>query len=158
MKYLYFLFLIFSLLFIGCSSIYTISNYSSKEKYYENINQSIKSRDFEIALTNDSLVTFIDGGVIKNDTLFSLLNVLPMNTVKNISYKTKWRSSTLGIIGGTVIGTITGIVIGKSLSSKDDSGNQAAYYILGPPIGALFGGVIGWAIGWNTIYKIHPEK
>ena len=70
MKKYYTLLFLFALLFIGCST-YTIKDFPSKDKFYEDFNNSVKNKDVNITLINDSSFTINDGAVLENDTLFS---------------------------------------------------------------------------------------
>jgi hypothetical protein len=64
------LFFALGLLFTGCSTIYTIKDYPSKEKFHEDINNSIKDEKIKVVLLNDSSFTVKKGSVLENDTLF----------------------------------------------------------------------------------------
>jgi hypothetical protein len=64
------LFIALSLLFAGCSTIYTIKDFPSKEKFYEDFNNSAKDKKIKVILLNDSSFTVAQGGVLENDTLF----------------------------------------------------------------------------------------
>jgi|ERR1035438_4002930 hypothetical protein len=69
-KYYSALFLL-ALILMGCSSTYTIKNFSSKEKFYQDFNNSVKERDIKVVLSNDSSFTLMHGAVLENDTLFA---------------------------------------------------------------------------------------
>jgi hypothetical protein len=207
---------------MGCSSTYTIKDFSTKDKYYEDFNNSIKNKDVNITLINDSSFTLNGGAILENDTLFSFAkleeknmrifalsditeirytnndsssasiifkngeiirgknirtdndsiyfnlktsttenNIAPayieINKVKTVTYKTRLRSSLLGILYGAITGLITAIIVGNSFTNnKDDSGKAEEYYLFAPPIGAIIGGIAGGLIGWNTIYQFNP--
>jgi len=74
MKSHYFAVTFIFLLFIGCSSTYRVSDFSSKEKFYNDFNYSFKEREAKVILTNDSTFSVYNGALIENDTLFSLVN------------------------------------------------------------------------------------
>ena len=71
MKNIYGLFFLLALLLMGCSSTYTIKDFPSKEKFYEDFNNSAQNKDVNVTLINDSSFTINDGTVLENDTLIS---------------------------------------------------------------------------------------
>lgn len=88
---------IFVLLLTGCSSTYRLSDFSSKEKFYSDLNKFVVDKDMEITLTGDS--SFYSRGIagIRNDTLFFQADItksnlgnnykaIPINKIKTISY------------------------------------------------------------------------
>ncbi|MGA7721952.1 MAG: hypothetical protein WCA84_12360 [Ignavibacteriaceae bacterium] len=70
MKIFYLLIPVFSLLLIGCSSTYRISDFPSKEKYYSDFNNFAKSKSVKVILTNDSSFVISSGAKIEKDTLY----------------------------------------------------------------------------------------
>jgi PBP1b-binding outer membrane lipoprotein LpoB len=54
MKNIYGLFFLLALLLMGCSSTYTIKDFPSKERFYEDFNNSVKNKDVSITLMSDS--------------------------------------------------------------------------------------------------------
>jgi len=82
MKYKYIVIVFFVFLFTGCSSTYKVTNFPSKEKFYEEINNVFKGRESKITLTDDSVVTALDGITIKNNCLF-----VNINSVEKINMK-----------------------------------------------------------------------
>ena len=72
MKNIYGLFFLLALLLIGCSSTYTIKDFPSKERFYEDFNNSAKNKDVSITLMSDSSFFINDGIILEDDTLFSL--------------------------------------------------------------------------------------
>jgi hypothetical protein len=69
MKNISALFFALSLLFAGCSTIYTIKDFPSKENFYEDFNNSVKDEKIKVILLNDSSFTVWQGVVLENDTL-----------------------------------------------------------------------------------------
>lgn len=65
----------FALLLIGCSSTYTIKDFSSKEKFYEDFNNSAKDKTVKVTLTNDSSFTTLNGASISNDSLIFISQI-----------------------------------------------------------------------------------
>lgn len=63
-------FLLF-LLFAGCSSTIREGDFSSKEKFLEDFNNTVKTKELKITLLSDSSFTVNEGAAIENDTLFS---------------------------------------------------------------------------------------
>ena len=75
MKIFYFLIPVLSLLLIGCSSIYTVADFASKEKFYEDFNKFATDRNFSIILDNDSSFTFQGSAKVSDDSLFIITSV-----------------------------------------------------------------------------------
>ena len=75
--------------FIGCSSTYRVTDYPSKAKFLEDVNSSIKNRDFNV-VTTDSLFTCLEGSKIKDDSLYVIAkNVgdeIPLKDIKDMKY------------------------------------------------------------------------
>ena len=71
MKIIDLLILLLSLLIIGCSSTYKISNFPSKDKFYEDFNKFAKDKSVKVTLVNDSSFYVENGAQIKNDTIYS---------------------------------------------------------------------------------------
>ena len=78
--------------FIGCSSTYTISNFSSKQKFYEDFNKSVKDKSVNIILTNDSSFTAQYGSTVFDDTLVvvvdkkTITHKMFLREIKSINY------------------------------------------------------------------------
>ena len=87
MKSTYYLIVVFiSLVILGCSSTYTIKDFSSKEKFYDDFNNSVKDRDVEITFTNDSSFASNNGVAVEGDSLYSLnLYVVKANAKISLS-------------------------------------------------------------------------
>jgi hypothetical protein len=87
------LYIIVPLFYIGCSTVYTVKDYSSREKFYNKFNESVSGKEVNVKLTNDSLLSSL-GAVIVNDTLYSLEHIvynqymkIPVSKLKDIEYK-----------------------------------------------------------------------
>jgi len=68
------IFIVIALLFIfltGCSSTYKVTDFPSKEKFYEEFNNSFKEREAKVTLVNDSSFFVRSGVEINHDTLLS---------------------------------------------------------------------------------------
>ncbi|MHB8338925.1 MAG: hypothetical protein ACYDEE_16035 [Ignavibacteriaceae bacterium] len=93
----------FSLAFIGCSSIYSVKDFSSKEKLYQDFNNSVKDKSINVKFINDSSLTINNGAVIKNDTLYSIgyrldknYRKVALSEIKKINYTgTDYKSANL---------------------------------------------------------------
>ena len=224
-KRIYLFFSFVFLLFIGCSTIYRVADYPSKEEYYEDINNSIKNRDVNVVTIDSSFVS-LAGSEIKGDSLrifvkipeekISLKDVkeikyfgkayeepsayvwlkngeelrvdninkltdsmiqltnlkinsgnIPINKVKEISYKTAWTGA---LMGGMPIGLGSGVIIGGILGSAgiifhintggmtdtfDKRESTAVGAVSGALIGIVTGAIIGYIIGWDNIYQLN---
>jgi hypothetical protein len=64
-----FLLPIIIILLTGCTSTYRISDFSSKDKYFEDFNKSVNHQSLQITLNNDSVITADFGAKIANDSL-----------------------------------------------------------------------------------------
>ncbi len=90
MKYIY---LFISLVFIGCSSTYTLKNFSSQNEFFKNFNNFADDRESNVYMNTQNYLTALEGTKIKNDTLYIVLNykkehtVMPLNEIKNINYR-----------------------------------------------------------------------
>ena len=97
MKNIYGLFFLLALLLMGCSSTYTIKDFPSKERFYEDFNKFAQNKDVEITLINDSSFTINDGTVLEDDTLFSLegkdKRSFALSAISEIRYKNNDYSS-----------------------------------------------------------------
>ena len=69
---LFFILAIFSFAITSCTSIYTVKSFSSKEKLYQDFNNSVRDKSVEVKFINDSSLTFNNGAVIKSDTLYAI--------------------------------------------------------------------------------------
>jgi hypothetical protein len=156
MKYNIFLTLLFVLItLLGCYSTYTINDFSSKEKFYEDFNNSVGTKDLNITLINDSLISIKGGGILKQDTLYTSTNVFPIQTVKNVNYKTRFGTGVIGTVSGLAVGLISASLAFSSLQGASDSNAQFIFSILLPPFAVITGAITGWFVGWNTYYQFN---
>ena len=70
MKIFDLLILLLSLLIIGCSSTYKISDFNSRDKFYEDFNKFVRDKSVKVTLVNDSSFYVENGAQIKNDTVY----------------------------------------------------------------------------------------
>ncbi len=82
-----------ALFLFGCSSIYTVKNFSSKHELYQGFNEFAGNKKINVTFLNDSSITLENGAVIKNDTLFAIVysyskiyHTIPLKNIKNIDY------------------------------------------------------------------------
>lgn len=81
MKFIYYFIFIF--FFMGCSSLYTLKNFPSKQKFYDDYNSFAKNKKVDVTLTNDSSFTTSEGTRISNDSLI-LINQIKKTEVERI--------------------------------------------------------------------------
>ncbi len=96
------LFALISLIFIGCSSTYTIKDFSSKEKFYNDFNNSVKDRNVEITFTNDSSFASNNRVAVIGDSLYSLIQYvvkanakISLSQLKEINYTDNRNTSAM---------------------------------------------------------------
>ena len=210
---------------IGCSSTYKVTDYPSIEKFHEEVNSSIKNKNFNI-VTIDSSFTSLAGSIIIDDSLkmvtkvqeekIPLKNVkkikyfgnaykepsayvwlkngkelraenikklpdsmiqltnlrinsgyIPIDKVKEISYKNKWSGAIIGIPMGSVSGAVIGGMLGSAgvIFHINSGGNENTFdkgqssavgVVAGALIGAVTGAIIGYIVGWDNIYEFNP--
>jgi hypothetical protein len=152
----YTLCLLSALIFMGCST-YTIKDFTSKDKFYQSFNKSVGQRDIDITLTDNSKRTIFGGGTLKQDTLYTLTGVFPVESIKKINYSAKDGSELIGILSGFLIGRIAAALAIESIKKKGDWGEdyEIVYFVFMVPA-AIIGGVTGYFIGWNTTYQFNP--
>ncbi len=69
MKKIYFAGAFVLIFFTGCSSTYKVTDFPTKEKFYEEINTTLNQRPTKVTLRNDSVLAAQAGLVLKNDQL-----------------------------------------------------------------------------------------
>ncbi len=159
-----------SLVLIGCSSTYRISDFSSEEKFYEDFNNFTKDKNVKVTLSNDSVFYSNNGTEIIRDTLYTLKNSIvqkrlaPIDKVKTVSYKKNW----LGIPPGFLLGSVSGLLVGAVglipvYESRDEPDGQqirdhdiGGGIVYGTVIGIIIGSVAGWFVGHNYVYQFNP--
>lgn len=92
---------------------------------------------------------------------------IPINKVKEISYKTRWQSTLvgapIGFLGGAVVGVISGatgifphISGGGNHPTFDPATSGIVGAFMGAIIGTVAGAIVGYVIGWDHIYQFNP--
>ncbi|NCQ18149.1 MAG: hypothetical protein GW805_07495 [Ignavibacteria bacterium] len=66
-------------IFIGCSSTYKVTNFPSKEKFYEEFNDTFKEKEARVTLVNDSSFMASDGTIIKDSSLVLYIKLVEKN-------------------------------------------------------------------------------
>ena len=112
MKILYLLSISIFLLFIGCSSTYRVSDFSSTYSFYNDFNNFAKNKMVKVTLTNDSSFTINNYVKIENDSLYSIEET-------NITLNKKIDTSDQKEIDYNKFGTYAVILLkdGKNISS-----------------------------------------
>ena len=108
MKIFYLIATIFLLTFIGCSSTYKVSDFSSKDKFYEDFNNFARNKSVKVTLLNDSSFSINGGAAMQNDSLYSLGEVtntrdkrLALSDTKEINYSSNnYKSATILLKNG----------------------------------------------------------
>jgi hypothetical protein len=167
MKIYYLIFAVVSLLFIGCSSTYTIKSFSSKEKFYEDFNKSASGKTLTVVLTNDSTFVIGRGARVSNDSLFTNIDnpisTMPLKNIKRISYK----NSALGGLYGFLYGIPAGWIAGGSLyaffappTGRGGAGSQAGsnLFLTGLFSAPIISTIIGLIHGYIYTYQFSTES
>ncbi len=111
MKCFYLFITLILLVFTGCSSIYSVKDFPSKEELYNSFNNFAKDKKLDIKFKGDSTITVNDGAVIMNDTLFALGYSLDkkygraaLSGIEKINYTSSdYKSAVLTLNNGKVI-------------------------------------------------------
>ncbi|MHB8581161.1 MAG: hypothetical protein ACYDA4_15065 [Ignavibacteriaceae bacterium] len=166
MKIIYLLSSIFLLILTGCSTTYNISQFSSREKFYESFNNFAKTKKVKVTLTNDSSFYVHEGAYILDDSLKFYNNSrlestkISSDNIKSISNNNRWlgalSGSLIAFVTGAGTGYIAGFILGViTYNSGPPHPNLADQHVGAEIVGggfAIIGGVIGYLIGDNVIY------
>ena len=186
MKSIYYLIIVFiSLVILGCSSTYTIKDFSSKEKFYDDFNNSAKYKNIEVQFVNDSSLTIDNGAIIIRDTLYALgfrthkkFGSIAISKIKNIDYITSdYKSANLLLANGEQISvedisiandtlkySETKKILTRTKVSLLDGIKKVSYknHLLGIPSGFLIGAVSGFGVSYildhQFVNKNDPDK
>jgi hypothetical protein len=174
MKILVLIIAVFALLLTGCSSTYKVSDFSTKDQFYGEFNKFADNKNLKITLTNDSSFIAVGKTKISDDTLIIRMNItndeeiniavkndvyksLPLNKIKEISYKNHWLGIPFGFLDGLVIGTGVGIIVSKSQSNQTGKNTDlVSPIIIGATGGSIIGIIAGWFVGQTHIYQFNP--
>jgi hypothetical protein len=165
MKKFYLTIGVFASLFIGCSSTYKVSDFSSREKFYDDFNKSVKDKIVKVTLDNDSTFNCKESTNIANDSLYFSTqtgdkrnDILPLNKVKSISCKNHLLGVPVSLVSGTVIGTVIGLLLVNTFNITNNGGGNSRYN-LGwgiTSLGLVAGGIFGWFNGYTYTYQFNP--
>lgn len=92
---------------------------------------------------------------------------IPIDKVKEISYKTRWQSTLLGAPAGFAGGAVLcGILGGTGITFRTESGGNHPTFdpansaivgaIYGALIGTITGAIVGYITGWDHIFRFNP--
>jgi hypothetical protein len=144
-----YIYLILSLLLVGCSTTYTINNFPSQNKFYDSFNNSVQYKEIKVITKSDSIIT-TSSAFIKSDTLFTALNSFPLENVKLVKYKNNWKAATWG----SVFGVIGGLLI--ELNIVGENIGAIPFFAVAVVVDAAIGGFLGWVVGSNICYQFNP--
>jgi hypothetical protein len=156
---------------MGCYSNYTVQDFPSKEKFYEDFNNSVKNREIKVAFTNDSLIYYPYGVILEHDTIFSnMLKPYPLSGILKIDYSNSdYKSANILLKNGSNL-QVQDIKMGidsiyfydnnssikgnylfpvdkvKSISYKRTWPGIASGFLIGAPLGFLTALLIGNSI------------
>ena len=172
----YLLLAFFSLAFVSCSSINTVKDFSSKEKFYEDFNDFAKNKNVEVTLINDSSFTTLKATRISNDSLIVNVkneNVLSLSEIANMKYNnTNFVHSSADIIlkdGEKLNVENIKILHDSSIQFTNCKGikeylplnkvKKASYLQRLPGVitGLSLGAITGAIVGIIALYVIHPS-
>jgi hypothetical protein len=147
-----------ALFLMGCSSTYTIKDFSSKDEFCQSFNTRVGSKDIDITLSDNSSRTIYGGGILKHDTLYTLTEVFPVDLVKSVKYNAKGDKGSVpvGMLCGVIVGGAVALSTYKSVQRLGDNEGPYQFYefvLMGT--GVLVGGITGYFLGWNTTYQFN---
>lgn len=150
-----------TILSAGCSSTYKITDFSSKENFYETLSNSTQSNTSDIILFNDSAFTGVGEIKILNDTLsFIDKNIslapfaFPVQNVKEIKVYNHWSGVKNGALTFLVLGSFSGFAI--YMTEETNRGGPTSALYVTPIASSLIGALIGGIIGHNYIFEFNP--
>ncbi len=172
-----------ALFLFGCSSIYTVKNFTSKQKLYQDFNSSARDKKINVIFLNDSSITLENGAVIKNDTLFAIIyqqkkifGRIAVSKIKNINYTGRnYKSAILLLKNGKQLKTSGMNIINDTLNclilenipklnkvAMLDKLKTALYKnnLLGVPEGFVAGATVGFIAGYwiSEMIKNHNSE
>lgn len=176
----YFIVAFFPFVIFGCSSTYTINDFSSKEMFYDDFNNFASGKSLNVELTNDSSIT-VSNGFILNDTLYmpgfridKKSGKIVLSDIKKIDYTGgDYKSANLLMKNGSQI-SIEEINVANDTLNYTNSKKIITQDAIMPlvkikearyknrwfstPAGFLSGGIIGAYIGSKfPFYRHHTD-
>ena len=178
MKTLYLYAFLFPLFLIGCSSTYKLSDFSSRDKFYENFNEFAKDKAVKLTFNNDSLVNVVNGAVIENDTLFAFEQTgfrkymkVANSEIKEMNYSRNYKTANLILTDGKHMQAeniktsadsleFTGIIINKDYISSIFKIREISYKNRGSGMlsGLLYGPLSGILLGFSQIIPVYTYE
>jgi hypothetical protein len=128
MKIFYLIIVLFALFFIGCSTTYKISDFSSKDKFFEDFNNSANNKKLKVILNNDSSFICESGAQISNDSLAFTEKVLPEENILSSGKVKKIEYISYADNSGNIILNNGNIIFGESIKVISDSAIQFISY------------------------------
>jgi hypothetical protein len=177
MKIFCFLISLSSLLLIGCSSTYTVADFASKEKFYEDFNNSAGNKSLKIIMNNDSTINAGNGALISNDSLIFAVPILKEKKISRDDIEEFiYNSYDINIINTIILKNGKSITSDHIRSLPDSSVSYFDYvntneslslnnvkwvcfknHLLGVPIPLVSGTVIGTGFGILIGYSVSQE-
>jgi len=175
MKIVYLITTILSIILLGCSSTYRVSDFPSKEKFYDNYNKSANDKTIIITLNNDSTYTAFEGSEISNDSLTytsqiknEQINIKPAE-IKDIKYfgtdmskisadillknGKKARAENVSLLSDSSITAVISYKVYKTIPINNIKKVSYKNHFLGLPQGFL-GGIIGGLFVSYLVYNV----
>ncbi len=95
------------LILTGCSTLYTVKDFTSKDNYYEKFNTETNNKSLNVALLNGNSFVLNKNAVLLNDTLYSLMNLevivdssIAISEIENIYSSTDSKFATIILKNG----------------------------------------------------------
>ena len=169
-----------TIIFIGCSSTYTIKDFPSKEKFYEDYNKFMKDKKVKVTLTNDNSFTILDGSKISNDSIVYITNtikkdiIIKQSEIKSLRYyynnssiPSAWiflkdgeniNSENVELLPDSSINVLVKSHIYSSLPLSKVKEIEYKNHLLGVPPRLLSGSILGLIAGYFVFSVIHSQN
>lgn len=165
MKNIYLIISLIIFFLTGCSSTYTLKDFSSKEKFYNDFNKYMSNKPVKVTFVDDSSFVFSENVKISNDSILLLstgLNVInnfPLEKVKEIRNIHIHNNQLNGLWMGSSFCFLLSIPIIEVI--REGSNDPTTLPTFPASFGfAGLGGLIGLGIGSivdkTYIYKFNP--
>lgn len=159
------IFIVLVLILTGCSSTYTLKDFSSKEKFYENFNKYMSNKPVKVTFVNDSSFVISKNVKISNDSILLLssgqnaFNNFPLDKVKEIRNIHIHNNRLNGLWMGSSFCFLLSIPIIEAVREGSNDPTKlptfpASFGFAG--LGGLIGLGIGSIVDKTYIYKFNP--
>jgi len=174
--------LLFIILFPGCVTSFNISDFPSKQQFYQKVNADFADKEAFIVLTNDSTIAVRKSVLIENDSLFSISPLFikaPVRFAKSdladVSYNEPSDVATIvlknnNILEGKDLRTLNDSVYFEKINRVNQKDfisliqdvkkvrykNKLLGTLTGMPAGFLIGGLLGYFLGKTT--PVHSDS